>query len=109
MQFVRVAHVSDFEHERFKSFRLMAKPVAVFKNGDGAFFAREMRCKHQNWDLTTGRLKGDVITCPRHHWQYNIQTGECLNQSSSPLRAHAVEVREDGGVYVSLTPCSEDA
>ena len=104
--FVKVAAVSDFQDCGYKTFRLLARPVAVFKDNAGGFYAMEMRCKHQNWDLTTGPMKNGVVTCPRHGWQYDLATGECLNHESAPLRRHAIKV-EDGMIYVSLTPGDE--
>ncbi len=108
MRYVRVAHVSEFRGRRFKTFRLLGRPVGVFPETGGGFYALEMRCKHQNWDLSTGPLEGDIITCPRHGWRYNIRTGACENQPSAPLRRHGVRV-EDGYVYVSLTPEDSDS
>jgi nitrite reductase/ring-hydroxylating ferredoxin subunit len=106
-QFVKVGAVEDLAAVKYKKLRLMARHVAVFPDGEGGFFATEISCKHQNWDLTTGEFKGDEVTCPRHHWRYNIRTGECLNHDSTPLRRHAVKV-EDGIVYISLMPVNTD-
>ncbi|MCP4642486.1 MAG: Rieske (2Fe-2S) protein [bacterium] len=108
MQFVKVARVEDFDGRRFLKFKLLARNVAVFRDSDGSFFATEFSCKHQNWDLTSGRLEGDVITCARHHWAYNIRTGECLNHDSAPLRRYACKVEGDD-VHVSLTPLTDEA
>jgi nitrite reductase (NADH) small subunit len=101
MQFIKVGRVEDFEGRRFKRFTLLARKLAVFKEADGSFYAIEIACKHQNWDLTTGRIEGNIATCPRHHWKYNIKTGECLTHDSLELKRFPVKV-EDGEVYVSL-------
>ena len=106
MQFVKIAKVEDFERRRCKSFSILARKVGIFKDPDGSFYAIEVSCKHQNADLTTGRIKGDTVTCPRHGWEYNIRTGECLNHTSAPLRRYACKV-EDGHVFVSLTPLTD--
>ena len=103
MQFVKVAKTSDFDTCRFRKFSLLARNVAVFKEANGSFYAIEVSCKHQNWDLTTGRFQGDTVTCPRHGWKYNIRTGECLNHESTPLRRYACKVEGDE-IHVSLTP-----
>jgi nitrite reductase/ring-hydroxylating ferredoxin subunit len=107
MKFVKAAKVHEFDTKRFKRLNIMARKLAVFKDGDNAFFATEVSCKHQNWDLTTGPLEGDILTCPRHHWKYNIRTGQCLNHDSTPLRRYAVKVEGDD-VLVSLHPLEEN-
>ena len=106
-QYVKIAKVQDFEGLRFKKFKIMARNVAVFKEPDGSFFATEYSCKHQNWDLTTGKLEGDLVTCPRHQWVYNVRTGECLTHDSTCLRRYGTKV-EGEDVFVTLTPLMSD-
>ena len=90
---VPIAKVSDFKDKRFKTFKLLGKNVAIFKESDGTFFAMEVTCKHQGADLTEGKLEGNILTCPRHQWRYDISTGECLtNPTTLPLRRHALEI-----------------
>jgi len=103
MQFVKLAKVSDFANVRFKAFTIMGRRVAIFKEPDGTFYASEVSCKHQNADLLTGRIDGDIVTCPRHQWKYNLFTGECLTHNSARLRRHALKVEGDE-IHVSLTP-----
>jgi nitrite reductase/ring-hydroxylating ferredoxin subunit len=104
--FVKIAKVSDFERKRVRSYRVLARPVAIFREPDGGFFAVEASCKHQNADLTTGRVDGYKVTCPRHGWEYDVRTGECLNHRSAPLRRYEVKV-EGEDIYVSIRPVSE--
>jgi nitrite reductase/ring-hydroxylating ferredoxin subunit len=100
---VFVAWREELEVRLMASVRVMGKPVAVFRGKGGAFVAREMACKHQGADLVAGDFRGVKVTCPRHGWQYDISTGECLNKDSPPLREHEVVVERDA-VFVSLFP-----
>lgn len=102
-QFIKLAKLSEFTSRRMKSFQILGKFVAIVKDRDGSFYATEIACKHNNADLTTGQFRGDVVTCPRHGWVYNIRTGECLNQPSAPLRRHALKI-QGGDIYVSVSP-----
>lgn len=106
MQFIRIAKVSDFDKIRCRSYTVLARKVGVFKEPDGSFYAIEAACKHQNADLTTGAIRGDVATCPRHGWQYNLRTGACLNQDSAPLRRYGCKV-ENGDIYITLLPIED--
>lgn len=103
MQYVKIAKVSDFAERNHRSFSILARKIGVFKSSDGEFFAIEVACKHQNWDLTTGRVDGMIAECPRHGWRYDLSTGECLNHDSTPLRKYGLRVEGDD-IYVSLTP-----
>jgi toluene monooxygenase system ferredoxin subunit len=106
-QYLKIARVEDFKGIRFKRYTILARHVAIFKEPDGTFFATEISCKHQNADLTTGRFNGDIVTCPRHGWIYNIKTGQCLNQHSAKLRKHDLRI-ENGEIYISMFPISDD-
>lgn len=43
-------------------------------------------CPHAGEDLTRAQVCGGVLTCPRHHWQWDIRTGECVSGGNLPLR-----------------------
>ena len=103
MQYIKIARVDDFKGARFRKFKVLARNVAIFREPDGSFFATEISCKHQNWDLTTGKFDGDCVTCPRHGWKYNVKTGECLNHDSTPLRRYGLKV-EEGVIFITTTP-----
>lgn len=107
MEYVKLARVQDFKNTRIKSYRLMARPVGIIKQKDGTFIATEVGCKHQNADLTQGRLDGDVVTCPWHGWRYNLITGECLWGSPTCLRRHGIKI-DGNDIYVSLLPLEEE-
>ena len=103
MDFIKLAKVGDFEDAWIKSYQIIGKFIAIVREQDGSFYATEIACKHNNADLTTGRFTGDEVVCARHGWKYNIRTGECLNQNSSPLRRHELKV-EGEDLLVSITP-----
>ena len=103
MQFIKLGKVTDFEVIKIKSYSMLGRKVGVIKRPDGSFYAIEVGCKHQGADLTLGTIKDGIATCPRHGWQYDLETGECLNENSSPLRRHELKI-EDGCIWVSLHP-----
>lgn len=103
MQYVKLAKVSDFAGRRMKSYTILARKIGIIREPDGSFYAIEVACKHQNADLTQGRVDGDEVTCPRHGWVYNIRTGHCLTHNSAKLRRHDLKIEGDD-IYVSLHP-----
>ena len=53
--------------------------VALF-NVDGKFYALDGICPHAGGPLGEGELRGTVVTCPWHGWQFDVTTGQhCLN------------------------------
>ena len=53
--------------------------VALFRTEHGCF-AIDGVCAHAGGPVGKGVLKGNVVTCPWHGWQYDVTTGKhCLN------------------------------
>ena len=76
----------------------IGKIFAVF-NVDGVFHVIDGICSHAGGPLGKGMLRGNVVTCPWHGWQFLVDTGQqCLNsrlcQTSYPCRV------ENGHVLV---------
>lgn len=106
MEYLKLAAVTDFDATRIRSYSLFGKKVAIMRLEDGSFQAIEAACKHQGADLTKGEINGNVVTCPRHQWQYDLLSGECLNHDSLPLRRYDLKIEEDN-IFVSLRPIDD--
>jgi len=103
LELVRLAKVGDFDRVPRKSFRLLGRPVGIFKDSSGDFYAMEVGCKHQNVNLLEGIIDKNIVTCPAHGWRYDLSTGECIWGSKVCLRRHHLEVRGED-IYISLRP-----
>lgn len=54
--------------------------VFAVYNVDGQFHAIDGICPHAGGPLGKGTLRGGVVTCPWHGWQFHVATGQhCLN------------------------------
>jgi len=106
MQYLKLAKVSDFEQKNIKSFSIIGKKIGIIKRKDGTFYATEIGCKHQNADLSQGKIEGHIATCHRHGWQYNLETGECLNHNSNPLKKYPLKI-EGEDILVGMTPVTQ--
>jgi nitrite reductase/ring-hydroxylating ferredoxin subunit len=51
--------------------------VLAVANVDGNFYAMDGTCPHAGGPLGEGFLKGCVVTCPWHGWQFDVTNGEC--------------------------------
>jgi UDP-MurNAc hydroxylase len=51
-------------------------------------YAVQRRCPHKGADLGRfGELDGCTLTCSMHGWQFDLDTGTCLNAADHPIRA----------------------
>jgi nitrite reductase/ring-hydroxylating ferredoxin subunit len=44
--------------------------------------AYEDVCPHAYWPLSEGSVRDGVLECPGHGWEFNAETGRCLNAPS---------------------------
>ena len=85
------------------------EPVLLARLEDGAVAASSNVCPHQGADLSDGMLYMGAIDCPRHHYLYDLRTGENryprevfpadLAAPLKPLPLYAVK-EEDGWIWV---------
>jgi len=54
----------------------------------------DSRCPHQVTDIPHLALCGQRLTCPKHHWAFDVTTGECVDKGSRPLRQFESRIRE---------------
>ncbi len=64
-------------------------PLAIFRTHSGRLGAVHAACAHMGADLSRGRVVGERIQCPLHHWEYDA-SGACElipAESAIPARA----------------------
>jgi len=103
MEYVKFCKIDELENKEYITRSIFGKKIAVIKDNDSGYYASEVACKHQGADLTKGKKEGDVFTCPRHGWKYNIRSGECINQNSPKLRKFITKIENDF-IKISLEP-----
>lgn len=58
-------------------------------------------CPHAGGNLAAGEVVGGVVTCPWHHWRFNLDSGVCIHSDHARVTRYAAEIR-DGAVWVDL-------
>lgn len=56
----------------------------VIYNCNGMFYASENACPHMGASLSDGVLIGTEVTCPWHHWSFDVTTGACTSNPLAP-------------------------
>ena len=76
--FVNVASVDLVPPGTLKVFQVNGKRLAV-SHVDGAFYAMDDLCTHDEGPLGDGALRGESVECPRHGARFNVKTGAALS------------------------------
>lgn len=112
--FVEIAK-ADFRDGEMRKFLVDGKEVLIARVGAN-YYATQDRCQHLGGDLSMGKLEGTIVTCPRHHSQYDLKDGHVVRwtdwsglklalakiaKSPRPLRTYALKIEADK-ILVSL-------
>lgn len=74
----RVASLSEIPNDTGLEVTAGGRVIALF-NVDGQVKAIDGICAHAGGPVAKGAVAGNVVTCPWHGWQYDINTGtHCL-------------------------------
>ncbi len=99
---VRVAALAEVPPGRMLLAAAEQRKIVVYNCG-GAIYASENGCPHLGAALSEGVLIGTEVTCPWHHWSFDVATGECTSNplAPKPLTVFPAAMR-DGDVWVEL-------
>ncbi len=86
------------------------KPVGLDVNGKkvmlvlfgGKPYAINSVCSHRGGPLEKGAMNGNVVTCPWHSAQYNVENGNVIPQTpwGKHQDSYKVKVDPDGSIWV---------
>jgi len=84
------------------SFRIViadAQLVVLAWPENGVIKAFQGVCPHTNTPLADAAFDGTVLTCPIHHWTWDLNTGLPTHEHATALAEYPVKV-ENGVVYI---------
>lgn len=87
-----IAPDSDIPSEEAAYFEVDGRHVFTYRKGD-EISVYDSRCPHQVTDIPHLSLEGKTLTCPKHEWAFDIESGECIAKGKRPLKRlkHKVE------------------
>ena len=72
---LEVANVDEIPLGTMKHVEVNGKEIMV-ANVNGKFYAIDDRCGHMSARLSSGGLRGNIVTCPQHGAQFDVTTGK---------------------------------
>jgi nitrite reductase/ring-hydroxylating ferredoxin subunit/alkylhydroperoxidase/carboxymuconolactone decarboxylase family protein YurZ len=89
-QVADLAEVKDGEVSFLES---DGRHLFVYRQGDD-IKVYDSRCPHQVTDIPHLALEGHKLTCPKHHWAFDIESGQCVEIGNRPLRQFEHKLEE---------------
>jgi nitrite reductase/ring-hydroxylating ferredoxin subunit/alkylhydroperoxidase/carboxymuconolactone decarboxylase family protein YurZ len=68
------------------------RSLYIYREGE-TLRVYDSRCPHQVTNIPHLALEGTRLTCPKHHWVFDVVSGECVDVGNRPLTEfeHKVE------------------
>ncbi|HEX2916509.1 MAG TPA: Rieske 2Fe-2S domain-containing protein [Chloroflexia bacterium] len=106
--FVRVAKVRDVRPGQIRE-GTVGKTKLALTNINGQFYAFAAHCPHQGWPLWSGDMKGELVRCYLHRWQFNVRTGKNV-APGVPVCLPTYPVKVEGDyLLVSVLPSENNS
>lgn len=101
-QLVKVADTKDVPVGGCLPVEVAGRKLALF-NIDGKYYAIDDTCTHSGGSLSEGDLHGNVVRCPWHGAEFDVNTGEALSPPA-PGGVTCYKVRVEGNeIAIDLT------
>lgn len=97
---------ADFDGEEMLECRAGTREVLLVRSGE-RIVACPAICPHLEERLAFGFADGNVLTCSKHLWQWDLGTGAPLGPAEKRLPVAAVRI-ENGKIFVNTAPLACD-
>jgi 3-phenylpropionate/trans-cinnamate dioxygenase ferredoxin component len=77
MAFVEICKKDELNDGDLKMVMVEGHPILVAQIGND-YYVSDNLCPHMGGNLSMGKLEGTVITCPRHHSQFDLTDGHVI-------------------------------
>ncbi len=101
-EWIQLAAVTDCPVGQGRFVEVQGRGLAVFHVSDpDRFVVTANGCPHAGGNLSAGSIAGDTVTCPWHHWAFDLESGRCASAEHIVIRRYDSRV-ENGYVYARL-------
>ena len=94
-----IARREDFSKDGRIEVNVGDRCLAAF-DIDGEVLVIDGLCPHRSGPLIRGQLEGKVVTCPLHHWQFDLESGVSQDNPGAKVGTYEVRVEDDGRILV---------
>jgi nitrite reductase/ring-hydroxylating ferredoxin subunit len=98
--FVYATEEVNIPEDSMKLVKVVGRSVLIARH-DGKVYGVSNRCPHMGCDLSNGKLKDYIVTCPCHNWNFDIRTGEYQFNKAITLNIYECKI-EDGKIFVKM-------
>lgn len=88
-----IVAIDEIPHRQSLFLEKDGRHLFIWRDGDD-IAVYDSRCPHQVTDIPHLSLQGTTLTCPKHQWAFDIESGECIAKGDRPLKNFANKVSD---------------
>jgi 3-phenylpropionate/trans-cinnamate dioxygenase ferredoxin subunit len=107
--YMEIGTIDDLKNGEMKMVSVDGKELLLARVDD-IYYCVDNRCPHMGGNLSKGTLNGSIVSCPKHHSQFDIMDGHVVRwtdwsgaklslakiiKSPRPLKTHEVTIDGD--------------
>jgi len=77
VDYIEMVKLDDIQSGQMRMFEVESRQVLLARVGDTIYAANNI-CPHMGGNLSMGKLEGTMVTCPRHHSQFDLTDGHVI-------------------------------
>jgi 3-phenylpropionate/trans-cinnamate dioxygenase ferredoxin subunit len=98
---IEAGNIQEIKQGTMKRISTPAQAILVC-NVEGQFYAIDDLCTHEDFSLSYGCIKGDLVQCSLHGARFNIKTGQpVVEPAEIPLQTYPVTI-ENEKIFVEV-------
>jgi 3-phenylpropionate/trans-cinnamate dioxygenase ferredoxin subunit len=91
-EIIEIPGAKELQNGQMKRFNIGNKEILLARVGDN-FYAADNHCPHMGGKLSEGTLEKTIVTCPRHHSQFDLADGHVVRWTDwSGIKLSVVKV-----------------
>lgn len=99
---ISVASLSELPPGTMRRVEIEGRWIVVGRARDLRVFATDLLCPHRGGPLDEGSIVGDLVVCPWHMWEFEIESGRCTRFPEVRAKMHETRIDAET-VFVRLT------
>lgn len=75
----------EVEHDTVRRTECDGRGLFTYRDKK-SFQVYDSHCPHQDTNIPELAIQGQTLTCPKHQWQFDVKSGDCIKTGNSPLK-----------------------
>lgn len=98
---IKALNINDIAQMGSRVLHYKDEEIAIFKTKNGEIHAISNLCPHKKGKLSEGLVHENMVTCPLHNWDINLESGEAKGEDCECSTIYETQLKDDF-IYVKI-------